>query len=104
MASKTTDRVMTLHPEGKQGVNIESVKYAEMRRALLRVIPTKEPGVPFSELVDRLEGVLDDGVYGPDVSRPWFVTTVKLDLEARGLIARVAGRGPQRLRRVGGRS
>jgi hypothetical protein len=28
----------------------------------------------------------------------WYVTTVKLDLEARGLIARVPGSHPQRLR------
>ncbi len=32
----------------------------------------------------------------------WYTTTVKLDLEARGLIERIEGSKPQRLRRVKG--
>ena len=33
-----------------------------------------------------------------DGSIPWYVTTVKLDLEARGAIARLPKTSPQRLR------
>lgn len=98
------ERVMTLHPEGKQGVNVERVKYEEMRRALLAVIPKGAEGVAFGELAGLVEGRLDEGVFGggdgSGVTRVmWWVTTVKQDLEARGEIERVAGARPQRLRR-----
>lgn len=99
------ERVMTLHPEGKQGVNVERVKYEEMRRALLAVIPKGEAGVAFGELAGLVEGRLDEGVFGggdgSGVTKVmWWVTTVKQDLEARGEIERVEGARPQRVRRV----
>jgi len=40
-----TDRILTLHPQGKQGVRIEKTKYDAMVTALLAVIPKSEPGV-----------------------------------------------------------
>lgn len=97
-----SERILTLHPGGKQGVNIEVSKYEGMRAALLKVIPTGEVGVPFRELSARVEEHLDPLIFGPDVSRNWYVTTVKQDLEARGLIAQLPGARPQRLRRVQG--
>ncbi len=39
---KSMDRIMTLHPEGKCGVNIENGKYQTMRSAILRVVPKVE--------------------------------------------------------------
>ncbi|MFG0242003.1 MAG: DUF6958 family protein [Phycisphaerales bacterium JB054] len=94
------ERVMTLHPAGKQGVNVERAKYEEMRRALLAVIPKGEEGVAFGELAGLVEGRLDEGVFGTGTKVMWWVTTVKQDLEARGEIEQVAGARPQRLRRV----
>lgn len=98
--SQTTDRVETLHPAGKQGVRIERAKYDTMRRALLRVIPRRKDGVPFLDLVDLVEPHLDPEAFTAEVSRPWYVTTVKQDLEARGLVEQVPGARPQRLRRM----
>lgn len=94
-----TERVRTLHPGGKQGVNIERTKYQEMRRALLRAIPARRDGVRFLDLVERVEPHLDPSVFGPDVSRAWYVTTVKQDLEARGLVEQVPSERPQRVRK-----
>jgi len=96
---KVVERVMTLHPAGKQGVNVERAKYEEMRRALLAVIPKGETGVAFGELAGLVEGRLDEGVFGTGTKVMWWVTTVKQDLEARGEIEQVAGVKPQRLRR-----
>ncbi len=97
---KDIERIMTLHPEGKQGVNIERPKYDEMKKALLEVIPKNERGVPFMELGDLVEEILDPEVYPGGKSILWYVTTVKQDLEARGLIEQVPKAKPQRLRRV----
>ncbi len=100
MTETTTERVRTLHPQGKQGVNIEKAKYDDMRAALLRVIPDDDDGVPFAELKSLVEPRLTPAVFTPEVSRGWYVTVVKQDLEARGLIGQVPGSRPQRLRRL----
>ena len=90
------ERIMTLHPQGKQGVRIEKSKYDAMVAALLEVLPTEEPGVRFTELEELLVPHLAEDVYTADVSVSWYLTTIKLDLEARGMIARLKG-SPQRL-------
>lgn len=93
------DRVLTRHPDGKQGVCIERAKYDAMRAALLAVVPTEEPGVPFQGLGDRVRRRLPANVYTAEVSVSWYLTTVKLDLEARGVLRRLKG-SPQRLVRA----
>jgi hypothetical protein len=88
------DRIETLHPAGKQGVNILRTKYDQIVNAINDAVAAKQP-IGFEDLVeevDRKVGADFDG------SIPWYVTTVKLDLEARGVLERVPGRGPQRLR------
>lgn len=90
-----SDRILTLHPTGKQGVNIERAKYDAVRDAILDSI--RQAGeMRFADLPDAVGQRLPhfEGSVG------WYTTTVKLDLEARGLIARVASVSPQRLRLV----
>ncbi len=87
------ERILTLHPEGKQGVNISKAKYDAISNAILEVL--KERGeVSFQDLPEAVSAQL--GAFDGSVS--WYVTTVKLDLEARGLIERVPKVTPQRLR------
>ena len=93
------DRVLTLHPDGKQGVRIERAKYDGMRAALLAVVPAEEPGVPFQGLADRVRQQLPADVYTAGVSVSWYLITVKLDLEARGVLRRLKG-SPQMLVRA----
>lgn len=87
------EKILTLHPEGKQGVNIDRAKYTVVRGAILGVL-AEHGVVAFAELSGRVSARLPDfdGSYG------WYTTTVKLDLEARGEIERLPGKGPQRLR------
>lgn len=95
-----SDRVLTLHPAGKNGVNIERDKYEEMRRAILRIVPRSSRGMLLSELADTLPHELDRAIFGPRVSITWYLVAVKQDLEARGEIEIVPEAKPQRLRRV----
>jgi hypothetical protein len=91
------ERIRTLHPDRKEGVNIDKRKYDAMRRAILAAIP---PGGDFllsSDLPRAVRRHLDLRAFGRDSSIPWYVTTVKLDLEARGEISRIPGVRPQRL-------
>ena len=69
-----------------------------MKSALLEVIPAEPGAIAFGELRDAVRPHLPTEVF-EGASVGWFVTSVKLDLEARGLIERVPGSGPQRLRR-----
>lgn len=96
---KTDDRILTLHPAGKQGVNIERSKYDAVRRALLRVVPRTAAGVPFQELRERVRPHLERQGFPPEASVSWYVTAVKQDLEARGELEQVPGARPQHLRR-----
>ena len=89
-----SDKIMTLHPEGKSGTNIDRQKYDLVRVAILDAI--HEFGdIAFKDLENAVTQRLPDTFNG---SIGWYTTTVKLDLEARGLIERLPERGPQRLR------
>ena len=90
------EKIMTLHPDGKQGVNIDKIKYDTVRQEIETVLHA-QPGSSFSELTDTVGQRIGDSFDG---SVGWYVTTVKLDLEARGVLERIDGRSPQRLRLV----
>lgn len=92
-----SERIMTLHPQGKEGVNIEKQKYDLVKDAILSSI--KECGeIAFGELSGAVASHLPESFDG---SVGWYTTTVKLDLEARGLIERVPKKSPQQLRLSG---
>jgi hypothetical protein len=88
------EKILTLHPEeGKQGVNISRAKYEMIRQAVIDAIRSQGT-ITFQGLVSLVDYNLRDRFEG---SIPWYVTTVKLDLEARGVIERVRGTGEQKL-------
>jgi hypothetical protein len=90
-------RILTKHPEGKSGVSIDRQKYLAIRAAILDSLRTK--GVmTFKTLMEVVERKLA-GTFEGSIS--WYVTTVKLDLEARKEIERVPGSRPQQLRLAG---
>ncbi len=91
-----TEKILTLHPAGKQGVNIEKGKY-DMVRGAIEAALKAQPGITFSALTEEVGRRIGD-VFEGSVS--WYVVSVKLDLEARGVLERVDGRSPQRLRLV----
>ena len=89
------DRILTQHPAGKQGVKIDRAKYEAVRAAILDAIHGQGGQIPFRDLANAVGQRLPvdfDGSVG------WYTTTVKLDLEARGEIARVDNRPPQQIR------
>ncbi|MFC2015988.1 DUF6958 family protein [Chloroflexota bacterium] len=88
------ERVMTLHPQGKAGVNITRERYDTIRESILCSL--RDHGdMTFKDLTEDVRRWLG-GTFDGSVS--WYVTTVKLDLEARGTIERIPKETPQRLR------
>jgi hypothetical protein len=90
------EKVMTLHPQGKQGVNISKKKYHTVRQSILDALGAHGE-MTFTELTESVRQTLQGSFDG---SINWYVTTIKLDLEARGEIERIPDRSPQRLRLV----
>jgi hypothetical protein len=83
--------IRTLHPEKKQGVNISREKYEIISQAILSALGTQKE-MTFMNLSRAVEKEVHGSFEG---SVMWYVTTVKLDLEARGKIKRVPNSRPQ---------
>ncbi|MFG0284521.1 MAG: DUF6958 family protein [Phycisphaerales bacterium JB039] len=96
---RTPQMIEALHPGGKSPTRVNKPAYEAFRRAILRVVPRSHEGVAFRELPDLVTVHLPED-YRRKFSVMWWTTTVKLDLEARGLIERVPGATPQRVRRT----
>lgn len=90
------ERILTLHPEGKKGVNILRSKYDPVRAALLDSLRAAGGELTHKELMAAVAERLTD--FSGSVS--WYGETVKLDLVARGAITRSSG-SPQVLTLVG---
>ncbi len=86
------EKILTKHPQGKSGKNIDKKKYDAMSRAIGSVLRGKE--LTHTELMARVDEKLE-GKFDGNIG--WYAETVKLDLEARRVIERTASR-PQRYR------
>ena len=82
------DTIRTLHPDKKQGVKISKEKYEIIRKAILCVLQA-EKEITFMNLSRAVEKEVNGNFEG---SVTWYVTTVKLDLEARKIIERTSSK------------
>lgn len=78
------EKILTLHPDGKQGVNISKAKYDLMRQHFIEILEI-DSNLGFNQIVDQLDKRLAGQFDG---SIPWYSVVVKQDLEARKLIER----------------
>ena len=89
------EKILTLHPQGKQGVNILKRRYEVIKDFIINKIQA-HGDISFEDLSDLAEEELVDF----DGKVLWYVVTVKLDLEARNIIERIPKTSPHRLRMV----
>lgn len=90
-----SEKIIVLNPDpNKQGVQIDRAKYDYIKGIIIEHMKKVED-IGFSELMDILRINYQNEFDG---SINWYYTTVKLDLEARGIIERVPKISPQRLR------
>ncbi|MYL57913.1 hypothetical protein GLW20_10370 [Virgibacillus halodenitrificans] len=79
-----SETMQLLHPEGKKGARVQVDKYAQIKSLMLQVIEEKGT-IAYKKLTEemntRLKGKFDGSI-------TWYVTAVKLDLEARGVLGR----------------
>jgi hypothetical protein len=77
---------------------VDAQKFAAMERAMLKAIPKGLPGLTVAEVKAQAIPHLPDDLYPGGAKAGWWVKSVQLDLEARGVIART-GNSPLRLYR-----
>jgi hypothetical protein len=67
---------------------VDSAKYAAMKKAMLRALPRKPPGLTQQEIRDAVLPLLPEAVFPGGGKVGWWAKCVQLDLEARGLVVR----------------
>ncbi|WP_043932099.1 DUF6958 family protein [Bacillus sp. EB01] len=78
----------------KKGAVVEEQKYKIAKETILSIV--EEQGtIGFKDLLSEVVGRLKESFDG---SPSWYCTAVKLDLESRGILERMGGRGPQQFR------
>jgi len=90
----TEPKFLTLHPQGKKGVNISKRKYEQVKDFILEKI-NEHKAISYQDISDLAEDELTPVFDGKVV---WYVVSVKLDLEARGIIERIPKTSPHELR------
>jgi hypothetical protein len=74
------------HP-GKTS-RVDAAKYHAMKQAMLRVLPSEEPGLTQAEIREAVVPHLPDDLFPRGSTAGWWAKTVQLDLEAKGTVAR----------------
>ncbi|MDQ5871082.1 MAG: hypothetical protein M3547_02615 [Acidobacteriota bacterium] len=67
---------------------LDAATYNVMRRALLKVLPRRSPGLNYAEMSRAVRPHLSEKVFPGGARAGWWLKTVQLDLEAKGAIAR----------------
>jgi len=88
----TAGKILTKHPLGKSGRNIDRKKYDTLKKAILSAL--RKNDLTHTELFSRLNKSLK-GKFSGNIS--WYGETVKLDLEAKRIVERTAST-PQKYR------
>lgn len=84
------EKILTLHPLGKSGKNIDKQKYNQIKYLIIKYLKTKQ--LTFTQLLNQISKELKGKFSG---SIPWYLETVKLDLEARKIVQRIKNTKPQ---------
>jgi hypothetical protein len=82
-------RVTVRNPNAPDYVStVDAVKYAAMKKALLKVLPAKAPGLTQSEFINAVVAHLPEELFPGGEKAGWWGKCVQLDLEFHGMIVR----------------
>lgn len=69
---------------------VDAAKYYAAKAALLRVLPTSSPGLTQKDIQAAIQLHLPEDLFPGGKTSAWWAKTVQLDLEAKGIIVRLA--------------
>lgn len=78
---------------------VDGIKYEAMRKALLKVLPSRKPGLTQAEMWEQVPPHLPQDEFPGGAKSGWWVKCVQLDLEAKGVIERDRSAKPLRWHR-----
>ena len=67
---------------------VDAVMYGAMRTAMLTMLPRKTPGMTQAEMWQGLAAYVPRKLFPDSGKIGWWMKTVQLDLEAKGLVKR----------------
>jgi hypothetical protein len=67
---------------------LDAAMYGAMRRAILKVLPAKAPGLTQTQIRSAVVPHLPKGLFPGGAKAAWWAKSVQLDLEAQKLLAR----------------
>lgn len=81
-------RIKLLHPQGKKLNSIDADKYTLLKKAILASL-SKKTGITHTALLEKVLEYFTVKKVSFEGSVEWYLESVKLDLEANGLIERI---------------
>ena len=99
MGTKANKEVSS-EKEGKNRRLIVPGKYEAVHKAILAMLPVGGEGVTCAALTEMIAPHLPESLFRRIGTVRWYTRAVQLDLEAQGVIERVPGSKPLRLRRL----
>lgn len=93
MTDKKTDKIeiFNINTPGKSTF-VQRKFYEEMRRAVLKMLPSDSPGMTQAEMMSGIPAFLSEKIFPGAEKSGWWLKGVQLDLEARNMIVRVPGK------------
>lgn len=79
--------------------SLDADKYNAVKAVLLRVLPKKEPGLSQAEMFAAAKMHLPEKHFPGGAKAEWWIKSVQLDLEAKGVVVRDPKAKPLRWRR-----
>lgn len=67
---------------------VDATKYQAMRKVLLKVLPKQTPGLTQTEMKNAIQPHLPQDLWPGGAKSGWWMKSVQLDLEAKGLVKR----------------
>lgn len=100
MAKKPRTIKMKNVNKGAGRTRFSQERYNATKKVIVATVPRIRGGIPTNGLPKMVARRLPADLLPAEGSASWYTTVVKLDLDARGLIERIPGQVPQRLRRI----
>lgn len=69
---------------------LDATKYAAIKVALLKILPAKAPGLNQKQMMSGVIPHLPEDLFPGGAKSGWWMKSVQLDLEAKGVVVRDA--------------
>lgn len=67
---------------------VNAEKYQSTKEAYLKLLPSYSPGLTQKDVIQRIAALLAETLFPGGATAGWWVKTVQLDLEVKGVVKR----------------